>query len=514
MMDSQKNVLLQKGFGLILAFALAKLTIHLAANIFGGYGIFRDELYYLACADHLAFGYVDQPPLSIFVLAGVRGVIGDSLFAIRLLPAVIGSLVVFLTGLIARELGGRRFAQASAMLAATVSLIHLAFGGLYSMNVFDLFFWALAAWLLIRLIKTERTSLWIWLGLVLGLGLLNKISVLWLGTGLGVGLLFTSQRKWLKTRWPYLAGAFAGILFLPFLLWNLTHDMAHLEFMRNASAFKYSGLNIMEFLIGQILLPNPVTLPLWIGGILYLFIHKKAKPFRLLGFLFFVPLLILAINQHSKPEYLAAAYAIPFAAGGVFFEGLFSRKRLEWMKPVFLTFLAAGLALAPYVVPILPQETTITYMKTIGISAPNSEGKQEGALPQHYADRHGWDNMARVLSEVYLSLPAEDRDRTVIFGQNYGEAAAVDYYRGKYDLPRAVSPHNSYWIWGFPADAQTVIIVGGNLQRHKSYFGEVIRAAVIESRYAMPYETNLPVYIARKPTVSLRDAWTQLKNYN
>jgi hypothetical protein len=343
---------------------------------------------------------------------------------------------------------------------------------------------------------------------------LNKISVLWLGAGLAIGLLVTSQRKWLKTRWPYSAALIAGILFLPFIIWNLTHEWAHLEFIRNASAFKYSGLNVMDFLMGQALLPNPVTLPVWIGGLLFLFFSKRARPCRLLGFLFLVPMIILGINQHSKAEYLAAAYAIPFAAGGVLFEGLFRRKRLGWMKPVLLVFMAGGLVMAPYVLPILSQETTIAYMNTIGIEPPNAEGKEEGALPQHYADMHGWENMARVLSEVYLTLPPDERARTVIFGQNYGEAGTVDYYRKRFDLPRAVSSHNSYWMWGFPDDAETVIIIGGDPEDNQSYFEEVRQAAVIRHPYAMPYENDLPVYIARNPKVPLTEVWDRLKNYN
>jgi hypothetical protein len=510
----EKQGVLKSGILFLAVFALAKLALHLVTNTVGGFGIFRDELYYLACADRLALGYVDQPPLSIFVLAGVKGSIGSSLFAIRLLPAFFGSAVVFLTGLIARELGGKRFAQAVAMLASIVSIIHLAFSGIYSMNVFDLFFWALTAFLLIRLIKSERNSLWIWIGVVLGLGLLNKISVLWLGVGLAIGLIFSGQRKWLKTRWPYAAAVTAGILFLPYVVWNLTHDLAHLEFMRNASAYKYSGLNILDFLMGQILLPNPVSLPVWLGGLFFLFFHKKAKPYRLLGFLFLVPLVILVINQHSKPEYLAAAYAVPFAAGGVFFEGLFSRKRLGWLKPVLVVFMAAGFVMAPYVVPILSQETTIAYLKTLGIETPNSEGKEVGTLPQHYADMHGWENMARIVSEVYLSLPSDEREVTVVYGQNYGEAAAVDYYRKKYELPRAVSGHNSYWMWGFPDDIETVIIIGGSLEQHASYFNDVRQAAFIQSLYVMPYENDLPVYIGRDLKAPLTEIWNQIKNYN
>lgn len=505
---------LGKGAGFFLLFALAKLLLHIFTNATGGFGLFRDELYYLACADHLALGYVDQPPLSIFVLAGVRGIAGDSLFVIRFLPAVIGSAVVFLAGLITREMGGRLYAQALAMLASIVSLIHLAFSGIYSMNIFDLLVWALAVYILLRLVKTEKPALWILLGVVLGLGLLNKISTLWLGAGIAAGLVLTRQRKWLKTPWPYLTGIISGLLFLPYIFWNLTHGWAHLEFIRNATAYKYAGLNIMEFLKGQVLLPNPVTLPLWLGGLFFLLFQKRDKSLRFLGFLFLIPFLILIINQHSKPEYLAAAYVIPFAGGGILYEKLFSRRGLRWKKPLSIVILISGLALTPYVLPILSQEATIRYMQAIGLETPNAEGKRTDSLPQHFADMHGWENMASVLSKVYLSLEPEEREKTVIFGRNYGEAAAVDYYRKKYDLPTAISPHNNYWIWGCPEDIGTAIIIGGTPQEHESFFGEVNLAAVIRSSYAMPYETDLPVYIARKPKLPLSAVWDRLKNFS
>ena len=179
-----------------------------------------------------------------------------------------------------------------------------------------------------------------------------------------------------------------------------------------------------------------------------------------------------------------------------------------------MAFLTLGLALAPYALPLLPQDRTIAYMKAIGIETPNAEGKEEGALPQHYADMHGWENMARVVSEVYLSLPVEERNRALVYGRNYGEAAAVDYYRGKYDLPPSISPHNNYWIWGFPDGTSTLIIIGGSLEDHRAHFEEVEQAALIRNRYAMPYETDLPVFIARKPKIALADVWDRLKNFN
>ena len=236
-------------------------------------------------------------------------VFGDSIFAIRFLPAIAGAATVFLTGLMARELGGGRFAQGLAALAAVVSLILLAMDGFFSMNTFDVLLWAWSAYVLILLVKTGDKKYWLHLGLLLGLGLLNKISFLWLGFGIFVGVIATPERRWLKTEYPYIAGVIAFALFLPFIIWNATHGLAHLEFIRNASGEKYSSLTPKIFLIGQVLVQNPVTLPLWLSGLFWLFFSKEERRFRILGFVY---LTALVVSARERPQ-----------QAGIFVSGLF-----------------------------------------------------------------------------------------------------------------------------------------------------------------------------------------------
>ena len=285
----------------LLLFALLKLLLHFYTNAFAGYGIFRDELYYAACSEHLSAGYVDQPPFSIFLFALNRMVFGDSLFAIRFHPAIAGAATVFLTGLMARQLGGGRFAQTLASLASIVSLILLAMDGFFSMNAFDLLFWAWSAYVLILLVKTGDKKYWLYLGLLLGLGLLNKISVLWLGFGIFVGVIATPERRWLKTEYPYIAGVIAFALFLPFIIWNTTHGLAHLEFIRNASAEKYSSLTPRIFLSGQLMMQNPVTLPLWLAGLFWFLFSKEERRFRILAYIYLTALAVLLEGARPTP---------------------------------------------------------------------------------------------------------------------------------------------------------------------------------------------------------------------
>src|SRR6267142_1995475 len=299
--------------------AFVCFLLHFITNLNGAYGFFRDELYYIACSDHLAWGYVDQPPFSLYLLKVSRLLLGDTLAAIRFFPAVAHAATVVLTALIVKDMGGRLFAICMACLAVFLSPIHLGMNSYYSMNSIDILLWAVVMLLILKIIKTQNNNYWIVLGILLGIGLLNKISVLFLGAGMGVGLLLT-QRKWFSSRWPYMAGVLAFVLFLPYIVWNLTHDLAHLEFIHNASSLKYSGRTNMDFIFEVLLIMNPVSAPLWIGGLLALFVYPSFKECRLIGWIYITVFLILFVNRTSKGEYVAPVYVGLFAAGGVWAE--------------------------------------------------------------------------------------------------------------------------------------------------------------------------------------------------
>ncbi len=498
---------------LLYALVAAKLFFHLAVNLWGGYGIFRDELYYLACADHLAWGYVDQPPLSIFLLAAVRAVIGDSLFALRLVPALAGAAVVLLTGLLARELGGGRFAVALAALGATVSGSNLALASIYSMNVFDLLLVAAAAYLLARLIRTEDPRYWIALGAILGLGLLNKVGVLWVGLGIFAGIVATRERRWLATPWPWAAGILSALIFLPFVLWNAAHDWAHLEFIERAVAGKYSGLSVWTFLSGQVLHQNPTALPLWLGGLAWLLFAPGGRRFRLLGIVWLTACVVLIVNGHSKAGYLASAYAMLFAAGGVAWERILPRRLA--VRVAAAVVVASGLALAPFATPMLPVDAYVRYARALGIDPGTDEGHELAELPQFYADMFGWEAKAAAVAEVYHALPAADRERAAIFADNYGRAGAIDYFAGEYGLPGAVSNHNNYWHWG-PGEAtgEVVIVLGGDLEDHRRRFESVEMAGVATCRYCIPYERDLPIHVCRGLRMEMAEVWPVLRHYD
>ena len=492
------------------------LLLHLFANAFSPYGYFRDELYYLACSHHLAAGYVDHPPLSVFGLALVRILFGDSLFAIRLVPALAVSGTVVFTGLMVRQMYGGPWAILLAGLSVGLAPIFLAMGTFYSMNSLDMLLWSVAGYLVLRIVEEPTRRRWIGLGIVMGLALLNKISFLWFGAGLFVGLLLIPRlREQLRTPGPYVAGGIAFLLFLPFVIWNVQHDFAHLEFMRNAVQNKYGGISRADFLQGVVLLMNPVTLPVWLAGFYYYFLSANGKPYRVLGLIFLVTLLILLINGHSKSEYLASAFPLLLAGGGVMIEQLATRAAGHWLPVAITILLVLTLALVPMAVPLLPPATFVKYAAALGFSTKNTEGKATAELPQFYADMVGWEELAAHVSAVYQALPPPEQTQAVVFAQNYGEAAALEHYRSQYDLPDVVSGHNNYWLWGYgERDPSVMIIVGGEREDHLRAFAQVDSVAVHRAAYVMPYENNLPIFVGRQPRAPAAVIWPETKHYD
>jgi len=515
-MPQEERALPEKaGFGLILAFGLAALAFHLAVNAFGGYGIFRDEFYYIACSRHLAAGYVDQPPLAMFLLAASRKIFGLSQLGLRVLPAVAHTLTVLLGGLIARKLGGRRVAVTLACLAVLTAPIIIGHTGIFQMNAFSELFWALAAYILVLISIQSRPALWLLMGVVIGFGLLNKVDFLWFGAGLAAALVLTPLRKHLATPWPYAAAGIAVVIFSPFVLWNITHGFAHVEFIKSATAGKYSGLTRLDFLSGQALLLNPVNMALWIPGLLFLLANKDGRRFRALGIIYLTAFIVLLANGHSKAEYLGPAYTMLFAAGGVAWER-WARRR--WQKGVAAGFavlsVLTSLLILPFAVAVLPVESFIKYSAAVGLKPSSEESLRLSELPQFFADMFGWEGLARDVSKVFLELPPEERATAVVFARNYGEAGALEYYSKKYPLPRIICAHNSYWFWGYPKDIGTMIILRGDVEDHRRGCGEVVLAGVHTCRYCMPYENDMSIYVCRGLRVSMADVWKEEKSFD
>ena len=498
---------------LIGLFSGIALLIHLLTN--GRYGYFRDELYYLACARHLDFGYVDQPPLSILLLRLTEALFGNSLFAIRVLPALAGAATVAITGLIARDLGGRGWAIALACAGSLCALFNLAVGSFFSMNAFEPLFWMGIVYLLVRIINGGAPTLWLWFGALLGLGIENKHSTVFFAAGVFVGLLLTPERRHFAQKWIWLGGLLAFAIALPNILWEARHHWATYELLNNiAHSNKNVALSPVQFIAQTINFMNPATLPLWLGGLVWLFGSRAGRRYCAIGIIYVVTLAEFII-LHGKSYYLAPAYPMLFAAGAVAIERVFA-VRLTWLKAALLAIiLLAGALFAPVIAPILSPAKLVGYMRAIHFEPPRTETSHTAVLPQVFADQFGWPEMVGSVAHVYHHLRPEDEKRAAVFCQNYGEAGAIDFFGPKLGLPPAISGHQNYFLWG-PRDwtGEVALVLDTNDDDERELFGSVEDLGqVVSSPWAMPFERRRHIYLCRDSKVSVQELWPRLKKW-
>ena len=435
---------------LTVAFLIASLKILLYIISGNNYGYFRDELYFLACADHLAWGYPDHAPLSVFLTWFGRVIFGDSLYAIHLFPAIAGALKIVLTGLIVREFGGRHIAMLLACLCVLAAPVYLSIDTLLSMNAYEPIFWMGCVLSYIWAIKREDPRYWLMFGAFAGLGLMNKHSIIFFGIAFVAGLLLTKDWKVFTGKYIWYGAGIAFLLFLPNLVWQFQNDWATLELLRTVQE---TGKNVVlaphEFFWQQIFILLPFTAPVWLGGIWYLLADRDGKRFRTLGIAYFITLILMIVLK-AKNYYLAPVYPMLFAAGGVLWENLSARFRFGKIAVAAYAavIILVGLIFLPVAVPVLPVEKFIAYQETIGIVPPKMEVGHAGPLPQHFGDRFGWEEMTEKVARVYNSLPPDERKKAAILAGNYGEAGAIDHFGGKYGLPKAISSHQSFFCGG------------------------------------------------------------------
>lgn len=496
---------------MLLALALGKLLIQFAG--INHYGFFRDELYYMACGQHLAWGYVDQPPLIALIAWIVRHSAGYTLFALRLRCAITGAAVVYLTGRVARDLGGGLFAQFLAATAILLAPAYLAFDSFFSMNAFEPLFWLLCAWLVILIVKGASPKLWLLFGIVAGLGLENKHSMLVFGFALVVGLLVSGQAHLFRSKWIWIGAAIAFAIFLPNLLWEARHGWPQIQVVRNAQEFKNIQISPAEFLFEQVLFLQPLALPVWLAGLIWYFASPAGKRFRFLGWAYLVVMAIF-IALDGKSYYTLPVYPVLMAAGGVALEKLFAAPKRRWLAVAYPAVLViVGILTIPFGVPVLPVDMFLKYSQMFPYSRDvKTERDSTTTLPQLYADMFGWENMAQQISLVYHHLPQAEQSGCAILAGNYGEAGAIDHYGPSLGLPKAISGHNSYYYWG-PRDytGSCVILFGERADQYKEYFGESNLVATITDPHAAVAEQNVHVYLCRKPSAPLATLWPHFK---
>lgn len=495
--------------GWVFALAVLGTLFHFALS--GRYGYFRDELYYAACGEHLAWGYVDHAPFVALIARISRAIFGDSLFALRFFPGLAAAAKVYLSSWMARELNGRRFAQLLAALTALLAPIFLTFDSFLSMNSFEPVFWMTCAAILLRILNGGTERLWLLFGLFAGIGILNKHSMLFFGSGVFAGLWLTAARRAFSRRWLWLAGAVAFVIFLPNLLWELRHGWPTIALLHAVIGTKYSNVTPWEFVWQQSLLTHPLATPIWLAGLWYLLFDTAGKKYAALGVAYLIVLAEL-IALHGKIYYLAPAYPMLFAAGAVWIETRALSRTGMWLRPVLVAILVVGgLIAAPLAMPILPVAYTVKYCRFWNVEAVHVESVPLGDLPQFFADMYGWPEQVDAVARAFNALPSQDRGKCAVLAYNYGEAAAIDYLGPARGLPKAISGHNQYALWGPRGyNGDVVIAIGFSREQLRQIFDEVNPAIRVISQYAMPEEANLTIYLCRKSKRRLGEEWVKL----
>jgi hypothetical protein len=498
--------------------------ISFAAHVLVGnnYGYFRDELYVMAMSHHPAFGYVDVPPLVPWITLLPRLLTGNALWAIHVISALVCAGTIVLTGLMARLLGGGGWVQGLAALGSATALVFVANGSIYAYDVFDVFWWALAATILITLLRDENPRRWLAFGVVAGLGLLTKETILFWGFALVAGLLLTPQRRLLFTRWTLFGGLIAFALVLPFLLWNIFNGWASLQYWASYSRNHSGGGTPLDFLANQILAMNPLSLPLWGAGLWYFFTKRGAR-YRVFGWAYLI-LFVLFVAIQGKTYFLAPAYPPLYAGGAVLVGQWVGVAQGHWHTwgPRLVAAYAVALAaiaalLAPAVMPVLPPTVYAQVYRPAGNGGSQQVSGDAYGMPQALADRFGWEEQVALIAQVYHGLPPDERRVACIFTENYGEAGALVEFGGRYHLPPPISGHNAFYIWGPDGcSGQVLITINISPQGAAQGYDSVTLAAETSCAACPDFENHAPILILRQPKASATFAqlWARAKHYD
>jgi hypothetical protein len=477
------------------------------------YGYHRDELYYLMMSRHLDFGYLELPALAPLLLFFVRSLLGSSLPAIHLLPALGGAAIILLTFKMARELGGGALAAGLAAVAAAIAPQYIGSDSLFSYDFLDKLAWALALYALVLYFRRRADKYLYFFGLAAGLGLLSKMSIVFLGAAFVAALLLTRYRKLFATRALYQAGSLAIVFALPYLAWQFIHHWPTLEFYGHYASGKTYPLTAAGAFLNQILIMSPVSFPLWAAGLYFLW-RKDKGTYRPLAIMYLLLLALVYVIQ-AKSYMIAPFYTVLYAGGAVLLLGRGNRRRAPQAAVGYgLLLFLTGLYLSPRARPVLPVEQFIRYAG--GFSGIREERHELHELPQHFADRFGWPELAGKAREAYDTLGPEEKKKAVFLTANYGEASAINFFGRKYGLPEAVSGHNQYYLWG-PGDHRGEVVIAFNMGTREEllrYFASVEEAGRTEVEYAMPYEYDQPLYVCRGLNRPLAEVWPDCKAFD
>ena len=490
-----------------IALGLVALALHLWVN--GSYGYFRDELYYIACGRHPAWGYTDQPPLTPWIAALSQAAFG-TLRGLRLVPALSSAAVVTLTATAAGTLGGGLYARWLAGLAALVGGFLATVGALFTTDSLQPLAWLAIALCVIRAERDSEQRWWFAAGAIGGVAFLAKYTVALYLVSLALALVLTPQRKLLAHWAPWAGAALAAAIAAPNLFWQAENGWPFVAHTVVLAAEKNLPVTPAALLLQEVLTLSPVTAPVWISGLAAFAFWPRFAAYRWIAISWAI-LIAAVIVARGRPYYIAPAYPLLMAGGAVALEAWLPRLA----KPVVAGLvLVAGALFMPLFLPILPVQTFIAYEHALSFRPSTGERLELGELPQYFADQFGWPDIAKALGETYQALPPEDRARAAVFAWNYGEAAAVDVFGGPWSLPPAISGHENYYLWGpRGADGSVILVYGGPRERLASSCRTVAPVGHVDNPYGMPEESNQTIWLCRDVRQPLEEMWPRLRHF-
>jgi len=492
---------------LLLILSFFNFFIIYGSSFVPGYEYFIDEVYYIACANHLAFGYIDHPPLSIFILAFWKSIFGDSLYSIRFLPALAGSFIVFFGGIITRELGGGKFSQVLTSFTLLCTPVFAAAAGIYSMNIFETLLAVLIIYYIIRLMKEHNLKRWFVIGVLMGLGVMNKHTFGLYIMALLIGLLVCGKWRLIFNKWFIFGGLIAFIIFLPNIIWQIVNHYPSLEFYVIISRYKNVYTPPLSFITGQIVTMSPINFFVWFFGIFFLLFSKQMKDYRFMVVIFLLIFIFMLLTGTSRSDRTAFIYPAAFAGGAIFWETFTSKHRTAWIKLVLIFLMVLSFAMTiPIILPYLTYQQTADYIKFIHYNT-EFESHNRPLLPQLLADRIGWKEKAVMMNSVYQTLSDSEKKRTILSATNYGQAGMLDLYGKKYGFPKVICGHNSYSLWNREhLDADIVLYLAhkkDTVEVSKRFGNYKMSDQIFTNSYVTPHEDNLVVYICKEPRLPL-----------
>jgi len=493
-----------KEYWIIIAFMLAKLVIHFSTNTI--YELQRDAFLYSALGDHLAWGFHSVPP-AIGVFANIsRFLFGDTTFALRFLPAVIGSCSILLIGLMVKEMGGNRFAQFIACLAFLTAPSFLRSNSLFQPVSFNQFYWLIISFLIFRLIRTNKHQYWLWIGFVSGLAFLNKYSVVFFLIAFVISIFISPLRKWMKTIYPYLGAGIALIIALPNIIWQIRHDWPVIMHMQELAEHQLVHVRKDLFLLEQVLMNLPAVF-IWIPGLLFILFHKSTKEYRIFGFIYVLVLIQLLILS-GKHYYTLGLYSTLFAFGGYAIV-IWCKNKLALIRYLVIGLnVVIAVAFLPISLPILKPVAFIEYSKKIGME--KSQRWEDGEyhdMPQDYADMIGWNELTEIVHSAYLELTPDEQKRCALFANNYGEAGSVNFLGDKYGLPEVICYNDSYLFWAPDSISADFLIKIGDDDNLTNLYHDVQVYGRITNPYAR--QSGTPIYLCRNPKLDVNFFYQQ-----